>query len=162
VVSVCPLCRVRISPVAVNPFKQPQVADLLITKDMWFVRGVCTGLRIPHIEAGFFSLPCPCCIVSRSRWCESGVNIALVSTSRRITSCWFYGVLRKAPRSPSTVPTATPRVTIGCVCTQLQRLRESARKPFLAETPYRGLQVLRRDGLRQALQCLRPLAGAAP
>jgi hypothetical protein len=95
------------------------MANLLIANDNPLVAGVCTLLPTPHILALIISVPCPVLTLLHSRWYESGVNIALASTSTRITSCWFYGLLRKAPRSPSALPTAAPRVTIGCICSQL-------------------------------------------
>jgi hypothetical protein len=37
---------------------------LLITSDRSYVAGVCTGLQIPHIEAGFYSPVC--CVLHRT------------------------------------------------------------------------------------------------
>jgi hypothetical protein len=60
-----------------------------------------------------------CCTVLRSRWCQSGVNGTLVSTSSMAPSCWFYVLFRRAPKAPIAMPATAPRFTIGCICSQL-------------------------------------------
>ena len=62
---------VRISPVAVrvavNPFEQPRMANLLIANDDPLVAGVCTLLPTPHILALILSVPSPVLTLLHSR-----------------------------------------------------------------------------------------------
>jgi hypothetical protein len=50
---------VRICPVAVNPSKQPRMANLLLANDNPLVAGVGKLLPTPHILALIISVPCP-------------------------------------------------------------------------------------------------------
>ena len=83
------------------------------------LHGFARACKFP-ISKGF-SLPWLAlrCTVLRSRWCQSGVISPSYPLRLRTPSCWFYGLLREAPRSPSAVPTAAPRLTAGCICSQL-------------------------------------------
>src|SRR5215212_2025469 len=61
-----------------------------------------------------------CCTVLRSRWYQSGINCTLASTSTKDSpSCWFYVLLRRAPKAPIAMPATAPRFTVGCLCSQL-------------------------------------------
>ena len=61
-----------------------------------------------------------CCTVLRPRWYQSGINVALVLTSTKDTLVLrFYDLLRKATNNHSVVPTAAPRLTFGCICSNL-------------------------------------------
>ncbi len=46
----------------------------------------------------------------------------------------FYDLLRKAANDHSVVPTAAPRLSVGYICNQLQKRRESVRKPFFTQS----------------------------
>ena len=67
------------------------------------------------------SFPClaECCTVLRSRWYQSGINCTLVFTSTKTASCWFYILLRKAPKAPIAMLATAPRFTVGCNSSQL-------------------------------------------
>ena len=61
-----------------------------------------------------------CCTVLRSRWCQSGVKVTLVSTLTNDTLVhWLYDLLRKAVNNHSVVPTSVLRLTVPCICSHL-------------------------------------------
>ena len=60
------------------------------------------------------------CTVLRSRWYQRRINVTLVPTSTKDTLVHrFYNLLRKATHNHSVVPTAAPRLTFGCICSNL-------------------------------------------
>jgi len=60
--------------------ERTRTAFLLITSDPSDVAGICTALQIRISRLVPFHWFALCCTVLRSRWCQSGVKIALVST----------------------------------------------------------------------------------
>ena len=67
--------------------ERTQTAFLLITSDNSGVAGDCKCRIFREV-----SFPClaECCTVLRSRWCQSGVNIALAAAARAsLRSPWF-------------------------------------------------------------------------
>ena len=53
------------------------------TSDTSSVAGVCRGLQMRIFRGVSFPCLAACCTVSRSRWCQSGVKIALVAPGER-------------------------------------------------------------------------------
>jgi hypothetical protein len=81
-----------------------------------FARGCNSRISKPVSLLGFAR----CCTVLRSRWYQSGINVTPVPTSTKDTLVHrFYNLLRKATHNHSVVPTAAPRLTFGCICSNL-------------------------------------------
>jgi hypothetical protein len=61
---------------------------------------VCTGLQIPHIQAGFISLPCP--VLHRiafpvvSQWCQEAMDYASPVPSQTEPRPLFYNPIHRS------------------------------------------------------------------
>jgi hypothetical protein len=102
------------------PTVRTRTADLLqlrvISQVLQGLAGVCKSRISKPIFLLCLAL---CCTVLRSRWCQSGVNITLVSTSTQDVLVLVPPPSSQGNQLLKRRATAASRLTVGCICNQL-------------------------------------------